>query len=150
MKLKIGKGFIGFISGIVFTLFVGAIVIPQYSDYRDASITYNLVKTAFPNSEIVQSIEKSLLNNQPIKSQNFSKLNTSFDEVNNIQVGYVNELGEVVIKFGRVGQVVFLKPQVIDKKVEWLCVGGSNKAVRLSCEGGLDPNNPVSMQRYNQ
>ncbi|MBS9783627.1 MAG: hypothetical protein KGV46_03640 [Pasteurella sp.] len=77
-------------------------------------------------------------------------LDKSFDDRANIQFGYVNELGEVVIKFGRVGQVVFLKPQVVDKKVEWLCVGGSDKAVRLSCEGGLDPNNPISMQRYNQ
>ncbi|MBS9780215.1 MAG: hypothetical protein KGV51_06275 [Moraxellaceae bacterium] len=74
MKLKISKGFIGFISGIVFTLFVGAIVIPNYSDYRDASITDNLIQIAFPNSEIVQNIEKSLLNNQPIKSQNFTTL----------------------------------------------------------------------------
>ncbi len=150
MKLKISKGFIGFISGIVFTLFVGAIVIPNYCDYRERAITYNLLKIVFPNSEIAQRIETSLINNKPIQAQNFSKLDTSFDDKANIQFGYVNELGEVVIKFGGDGQIVFLQPQVVDKQVQWLCVGGISQHMPFDCRTGLDPNNPVSMQRHNQ
>lgn len=132
MSAKITKGFIGFISGVITTLVIIAIIVPLYCDYTERAIIYNWVRVSFPQTQLCKTIESKLLKKESIQATTFA-MNDK-----NIVSGYVNQLGEVFAKTNVDGSVVLLKPKVVDNKVVWQCYGGSSDAMPNDCRKPFD------------
>lgn len=118
----------GFIFGLIGSLLLIVVIIPNYSDYRAMSQASNWL-TEFEQSETTKQIENQLLANQSVKVST-DKLKFKF-----VKFAKVNALGEVVLKGENYGQILILIPIKENNNIRWQCVGGSDKDIPSKCLG---------------
>ena len=120
------KSFFVGVFGAILVLAIAAVVIPQYSDYKARTISYEIMNSLEPLQNQVSNQLMAGLPIEPKKVINQSKFIQSLEQKSD---------GTIIVKAKEAGQVIVLVPAKEQGKIIWHCIGGSKNDVPAKCSG---------------
>jgi hypothetical protein len=107
------------------------IAIPQYCDCASRVHTSNMLSTI---SSIKHEMRENLETTGSIRGVG-SALKEKIQFVRPPEFFEISPEGVFIVRGGDDGQLLVLLPRVIDKQIEWTCIGGSRDAMPWDCDG---------------
>jgi len=131
------KSFFLGVFGALTVLISAAIIIPQYNDYVSQVETRRWLRQV---KDVQKEIETQLLAGESLKDgiiekpviNIYHKDHPNFFE--NVDYFNIRPDGMILIKGGSDKQMIILMPKLIDGKIHWECIGGSNNALPKQCQ----------------
>ena len=116
--------------GVLLCLVAATMVLPNYVDYRNRIEILEWLAQVKP---IQATIEKKAVQQNSLKNAGGDVDKEAFQNANaNLSLFEITEAGTLILRGGRVGQVVILIPSLVAEQVTWRCIGGPSHAVPKS------------------